>query len=364
MIIPTGRLLRYFDWLWFLALLALASTGLTAIWSITYGTDTQSYFDKQIIYICCGLVLFFAMQCFDYRLLSDYIVVIYIGSIVFLCLVFFFGHGVRGNVHWLKLGTVVVQPSEFAKIGAIIALAKYYADLDSDYLELKELARGAAIIMVPAALVLFQGDLGTAITFIPIYIAISSLAGVRRKHIVAILLIAIVSVPAAWPMMRPHQKERIETIIDPYKDPHRVGYHSIQSMVAIGSGQFWGKGLKQGSQGQLGFLPANHTDFIFAVLAEEKGFVGGITILGLFLFVLSRLFRTICDARDKIGAMIVSGGAAMIFCHVAINIAMVFGVFPVIGIPLPFVSAGGSSLVTCFIVMGISMNVRIRRYVN
>jgi len=359
-----GRLLRSFDWLWFLALLALTGAGMMAIWSTTSGTGLHSYFGKQMIFFVCGLIAFFVMLLFDYHLFSDYISVIYISTMTVLGVTLVIGRAVGANKSWIDMGAFSFQPAEFAKIIVIIALAKYYSGLDSDYLGFRELAIGAAIVFIPVALVQLQGDTGTAITFIPVYLTLSFLAGVRRKHIVVFLVIIIVSVPVAWSKMRGYQKERIETIINPYKDPDRVGYQTIQSMIAIGSGQFWGKGLKQGSQGHLGFLPARHTDFVFSVLAEEKGFVGSITILALYLFVLSRLFRTVCEARDKIGAMTVSGVAALIFCHVAINIGMVFGVFPVVGIPLPFISAGGSSLVTCFIAMGLSMNIRMRRYVN
>ena len=359
-----GRNLRSFDWFWFFALLMLVGAGVMAIWSTTSGTGLHSYFGRQMIYLGCGLVVFSMLLCFDYHLFSDYIAVIYIGVMIVLGITLLIGRAVGTNKSWIDIGSFSFQPAEFAKIIVIIALAKYYSDLDTDYLGFRELAIGAAIVFVPIMLVLLQGDSGTAITYVPVYLTLSFLAGVRRKHIIVFLIVVIASVPVAWSKMRGYQKERIESIINPYKDPDRAGYQTIQSMIAIGSGQFWGKGLKQGSQGHLGFLPARHTDFVFSVLAEEKGFVGSITVLALYLFVLFRLFRTVCEARDKIGAMIVSGVAALIFCHVAINIGMVFGVFPVVGLPLPFISAGGSSLVTCFMAMGLSMSVRMRRYVN
>jgi rod shape determining protein RodA len=358
------RILRSFDWLWFLALIALTGAGIMALWSTTSGTGLHSYFGRQLIFLGCGIAVFLVLLCFDYHLFSDFIAMIYVGMMTVMSLVLLIGRAVYNNKNWLDIGAFSFQPSELAKIVVIVALAKYYAGLDSDHLSFRELATGAAIVFIPITLVLLQGDLGTAVTYFPVYATLSLLAGVRRKHLVVFLLIAIISVPVVWSMMHGYQKQRIETILDPSKDPDRVGYQTIQSMIAIGSGQFWGKGLRQGSQGYLGFLPARHTDFVFSVLAEEKGFVGSVTILALYLFVLSRLYRTVCEARDKIGAMIVSGVAALIFCHAAINIGMVFGVFPVVGIPLPFISAGGSSLITCFIAMGLSMSVRMRRYVN
>ncbi|MDR0311212.1 MAG: FtsW/RodA/SpoVE family cell cycle protein, partial [Acidobacteriota bacterium] len=256
-----GRLLRSFDLLWFLSLLALAVAGILAIWSTTSGTGLHSYFGRQMIFLVCGIAAFFVLLCFDYRLFSDYINIIYISSMAVLGVTILIGRAVGSNKSWLDLGAFSFQPSEFAKIIVIIALAKYYAGLDSDHLSLKELAAGAAIVLIPITLVLLQGDLGTAVTFVPIYATLSFLAGVRRKHIIVVLLIAAVSAPIAWSAMHGYQKERIETILNPSKDPDRVGYQTIQSMIAIGSGQFLGKGLKQGTQGYLGFLPARHTDF-------------------------------------------------------------------------------------------------------
>ena len=364
MIRPDERLMRSFDWLWFLAFLALAGAGVLAIWSTTANTGLHSYFGRQLLYLGCGLVVFFILTFCDYHLFSDFIVMIYISGMVVLGLVLVIGRSVYGNKSWIDIGAFSIQPSEFMKIVALIALAKYYADLDSDHLGFKELIIGAVIVFAPAVMVLLQGDTGTTLTYFPIYAALSLLAGVRRKHIIAMLIIAAVAAPATWFTLRGYQKARIETFLNPSSDPSRVGYQTIQSEIAIGSGRFLGKGFKHGSQGHLGFLPARHTDFVFSVLAEEKGFVGSITILMLFMFVIFRLFMAGGEARDKVGAMIVSGVAALILFHVVINIGMVVGMFPVVGVPLPFISAGGSSLITCFMAMGICMSVRVRRYVN
>jgi rod shape determining protein RodA len=219
-------------------------------------------------------------------------------------------------------------------------------------------------VFIPALMVVLQGDLGTAVTFFPIYGALSCLAGIKRKHIVVLLIVIVAAAPLTWFLLRGYQKSRIETVFNPSSDPHRFGYQAIQSEIAIGSGKFLGKGFKRGSQGNLGFLPARHTDFVFAVLAEEKGFVGGITILGLFLFVSHRLFRTAREAKDRIGAMIVAGVLALLLFHVVINIGMVVGLLPIAGIPLPFISAGGSSLITYYVAMSLCMGIWMRRYVN
>ena len=198
------------------------------------------------------------------------------------------------------------------KILVIIALAKYYSELDQEYLGLREYVTGGLIVLVPVFLVIFQGDLGTAVTFFPIYAVLTCLAGIRRKHFVIMLIVVAVALPLAWFLLRGYQQGRIENVFNPASDPRRMGYQTIQSEIAIGSGKFLGKGFKQGSQGHLGFLPARHTDFVFAVLSEEKGFVGSITILGLFFLISARLFRTAREAKDKIGSLIVVGVLALI----------------------------------------------------
>jgi rod shape determining protein RodA len=213
-------------------------------------------------------------------------------------------------------------------------------------------------------MVVLQNDLGTAVTFFPPYAVLSCLAGIRRKHLIILLVMIAVAAPVGWFFMRGYRQGRIETVFNPSSDPHRLGYQTIQSEIAIGSGKFLGKGFKQGSQGHLGFLPARHTDFVFAVLSEEKGFIGSIAILGLFLFLTNRLFRTAREAKDKVGSMIVVGILTLLLFHVLYNVGMVEGLLPIVGIPLPFVSAGGSSLISFFIAMSLCMGIRMRRYVN
>jgi rod shape determining protein RodA len=359
------RLILSFDWLWFLALIALSAAGAAEIWSTTEGTSLNSYFGKQVIYVCCGLLAFLTVLYFDYHVFSDFITFIYLAGVTVLVLVLIIGHSIHSNKSWIKLGGFLsFQPSELMKILVIIALAKYYSELDREYLGLRELVTGGLIVFGPAFLVVLQGDLGTAVTFCPIYAVLTCLAGLKKKYVIVALIILAAAAPSAWFLLRGYQKGRIENVFNPESDPHKMGYQALQSEIAIGSGKFLGKGFKQGSQGHLGFLPARHTDFVFAVLAEEKGFVGSISILGLFLFVSYRLFKTAREAKDKIGSMIVVGVLALLLFHVLINIGMVEGLFPIMGIPLPFVSAGGSSLISYYVAMGLCMGVRMRRYVN
>jgi len=358
------HVLLSFDWLWLLALLALSASGTLAIWSTTQGTGIDSYFGRQILYVGVGLFIFFILLCFDYHLFTDYVTIFYIGGLIVLVLVLVAGHTVHSNKSWISVGSFAFQPSELVKIIVIVALAKYYAHIDRDYLELADLFRGGLIVALPMLLVMRQGDLGTAVTFVPIFAALSFMAGLKRKYVLVILVGVLLAAPLGWMMLKDYQKGRIQTVFNPSNDPLHLGYQTIQSKIAIGSGRLLGKGFKQGSQSQLGFLPARHTDFVFAVLSEEKGFLGSVFVLGVYLFLCLRLLRTARDAKDKAGTMIVVGVLTLFLFHIVINVGMVVGLLPIAGIPLPFVSAGGSSLISSFAAMGLCMNVRMRRYVN
>lgn len=364
MIKADQRLLLSFDWLWLMALLVLSAAGVAAIWSTTEGTGVDSYLGKQLICLGLGLLLFFALLYFDYHTFCDFILVLYAAGITVLVLVLFVGRTIHSNKSWIDLGLFSLQPSEIMKVLVIIALARYYADLEQEYLGARELLMGGLIVFAPVLLILLQRDLGTAVTYIPIYAVLSLLAGIRRKHLIVLLLIIAILAPISWYGLRSHQKGRIGTALNPASDPQGMGYQTIQSEIAVGSGRFLGKGFKRGSQSSLGFLPARQTDFVFAVLSEEKGFLGSIAILSLFLFVSQRLFRTAREAKDKVGTMLVVGVLALLLFHVLINIGMVVGLLPIAGIPLPFISAGGSSLISCYAAMSLAMNVRMRRYVN
>ncbi len=317
-----------------------------------------------MVYLCIALVAFLVLLYFDYHLYSDYIILAYFSGITLLALVLVIGRTVHNNKSWINMGGMAFQPSELVKILVIVALAKYFSESDREDLDLRELLTGGLIVLVPMVLVILQGDLGTAVTFVPIYAALSVTAGLRRKHILVFILAGAMVIPAGWMMLKDYQKSRIQTVFDPANDPRHVGYQTIQSKIAVGSGRFLGKGFRQGSQGQLGFLPARHTDFVFASWAEERGFAGSVAVLGLFILVALRLLKAAREAKDKVGAMICAGVLALYWFHVTINMGMALGLLPIAGIPLPFVSAGGSSLISSFAGMGICMNVRMRRDIN
>jgi rod shape determining protein RodA len=358
------RFLLGFDWLWLLAMIALAGAGSIAIWSATGGSGINSYFGRQILFLMAGFLLALILLYFDYHVYADFIKLAYLAGLLILVVTLLMGHTVHGSKSWLYLGTIGFQPSEFMKVLIIVALAKYYSETERDYLEFQELLAGGLIVLVPMLLVVLQGDLGTAATYLPIFIVLSYLAGVRRKHILVLFLAGAVAAPLFWMNLRDYQKGRIQSVFDPSSDPRNTGYQAIQSKIAIGSGRFLGKGFQQGTQSQLGFVPARHTDFVFAVISEERGFVGSFTVLALFFFISLRLLRAGREAKDKIGTMIVAGVLGLFLFHIFINVGMVMGLLPIAGIPLPFVSAGGSALISFFIAMSLCMNVRMRRYIN
>jgi len=358
------RFFLVFDWLWLVATIALAGAGGIAIWSATGGSGINSYFGRQMLYLLAGLLLSLVLLYFDYHVYADFIKLTYLLGLLVLTVTLILGHTVHGSKSWIYLGSIGFQPSEFMKILIIVALAKYYSETEKDHLDFEELLVGGLIVLVPMVLVVLQGDLGTAATYLPIFIVISFLAGVKRKHILVLILAGAVAAPLFWMNLRDYQKVRIQSVFDPSGDPRNTGYQAIQSKIAIGSGRFLGKGFQQGTQSQLGFVPARHTDFVFAVISEERGFVGSFTVLALFFFISLRLLRAGREAKDKIGSMIVAGVLGLFLFHIFINVGMVMGLLPIAGIPLPFVSAGGSALVAFFIAMSICMNVRMRRYIN
>jgi len=358
------RLFFSFDWLCFAALAGIVVCGLVAIWSTSVGTGIERYFGRQLIYLAVAAAAFLIVLYFDYHLYSDFVSILYMLGLGVLIAVLVLGESRHGNRSWLNMGVMSFQPSELMKVVVVLALAKYYSEAEREDLELGELAFGAAIVAIPMTLVVLQGDLGTAVTFIPIYLALSFVCGLKRKHLLMIGLTMLLTAPVGWMLLKEYHKARILSVVTGASDPRSIGYQANQSKIAIGSGRFLGKGLKQGSQGQLGFLPARHTDFVFAVWCEERGFIGGIALLSLFLIVCFRLVSAAREAKDKVGALIATGVLALLLFHIAVNVGMVLGLVPIAGIPLPMVSAGGSSLLSSLIAMGICLNVKMRRYVN
>jgi rod shape determining protein RodA len=275
------------------------------------------------------------------------------------------GAQIFGSKRWIPLpGGVHLQVSEFVKLVIILLVARYLTDLKTEELEIWEMAKLAALVALPAVLVLMQPDLGTALTYFAILVTGAFLAGLRWKYVAAIAVVAVLVLPVGYHFLKDYQKARLVSFMDPERDPRGTGYQLIQSQIAVGNGGMFGKGVTKGTQTQLRFLPVPHTDFIFSAFAEEHGFVGVVVVLSLYFVMIMRIVQNAQTAPDRSGMYICMGLAGLLLFHMLVNVGMVVGRMPVTGIPLPFMSAGGSSVWSNFLALGLVNNVRLRRFVN
>ena len=354
-----------FDWALLAAAVSLSAISLIEIYSSTMAQPAENYFLRQLAWVCVGIVFLFAAAAIDYHLLAEHIPWLYVLAIGGLVYTLAMGHRVSGSKSWVALGPVTFQPSELIKIVVVVALARYLSELRSSrYMTFVQIAKACMICLVPMGLVALQPDLGTALTYLPAIAVGLFVRGVRPAVLISLILGFVLVLPVSWLVLKPYQKERILTFLDPDRDPLGKGYQVAQSKIAIGSGGLLGKGVFHGSQNQLGFLPTRHTDFIFSVVGEELGFAGVIATLGLLALVIFRSIYNAQTARDNLGLFIVMGAVGIYFFHLIVNVGMVIGFMPTTGIPLPFLSYGGSSVLTAFIALGLVMSVRRCRYVN
>lgn len=348
---------------WPILALILGLCGFGVMMMVSAGAgDWSEYALSQLLRVGLGLGLMVAvMLCppsWLYRLA-------YVGfALAFLMLIAVevMGHTGMGAQRWLKLGALTVQPSEFMKLVLIVTLARFYHNTHPDQIsQPKHVAIALLLILLPVALILKQPNLGTATITTLIGITILFMAGLSIWYFLIGGVLMGVSAPIAWQFLHPYQKERVMTFLNPQNDPLGAGYNIIQSQIAIGSGGMWGKGFLEGTQAQLNFLPEKHTDFIFTMLAEEWGFVGSIVMLCCFLALFIYGIKVIIDSRSMFGRLVASGVIAFIFSHVFINISMVMGLLPVVGLPLPFLSYGGSITLSTLLAMGLLLNMGINR---
>src|SRR5262245_37458104 len=358
------RLLFNIDWAMLLSALLLCAIGVFTIYSATHSGRIADLYLKQVYLIGLGVVALLLVLLVDYRRLADSAILFYGVTVVALLYVLRFSPVIAGTRRWILLGGFQLQPSELAKIVAALLVAKIFAESRMETLGLRDVVAPGAAVGVLAVLIAREPDLGTAACLLPLFLAVAFLAGLRMKAVMALLVVALVAVAVAWPNLQDYQKKRVYSFLDPSLDPQGAGYHRIQSRIAVGSGGLMGKGWKQGSQAQLGYRPARHTDFIFSVLAEELGFLGVVTVLGLYLLLLWRMLETAQLARDRVGAFLVAGIAATFAFQVVYNVAMVAGLVPVKGLPLPLMSYGGSSILSSLLAVGLILNVRMRRFAN
>ena len=357
------RFFNNLDYTLLISVLILAGFGLLGISSATQQVGSKLV-EAQSLRIALGLVVCLIIASIDYHRLTDHAPLIYAGIVLLLLATLLLGTEIKGSRSWIVLGGFRIQPSELAKVAVIIALARYVGERQRSFLRRKQLFNLFLIFLVPVSLIVLQRDLGTAMMFVPILAAIMMVGGVKLRFLLVLVLIIAILAPAGWLLLEDYQKNRILLPFQPELDPQGVGYQVRQSKIAVGSGGLLGKGLGQGLQSQLGFVPEVHTDFIFAILVEEIGFVGGVAILLIYLFVLLRIVGTAEIAQDRVGLLIVAGASSLIFAQVVTNLGMILGVLPAIGIPLPFISYGGSSTLALFATLGLVLNVRQRRFVN
>src|SRR5688572_21127451 len=357
------RLYFHIDWALIAAVVALCGVGLAMIYSTTGGPSGVYW--TQVYAVIIGLVVMTAALVVDYRTLVDKSHLVYLGIILLLVFVMFFGVVRGGSRRWIDLGVFNLQPSEFAKLAVALVLGKLLGDSRRSFLTNNELFLAVVLTALPVLLIARQPDLGTAVTLLPILLVVTFAAGLPLKYLAALAIVGVLSAPLAWQFaLEDYQRERIETFLDPEQDARGAGYQQIQARITVGSGGPWGKGFRQGTQGQLRFLPVAHNDFIFSVLAEEQGFVGVVVVLGLYLFVIMRALSAAKLAKDRLGAYLVLGVLASFTFQVIYNITMSAGLAPVKGLTLPLMSYGGSSMIATLAGFGLILNVRMRRFTN
>ncbi|MGA3165305.1 MAG: rod shape-determining protein RodA [Terriglobia bacterium] len=355
---------RDVDWLLLGLALAIAAIGVAEIYSTTIHSPLAGQYKKQVFWIILSCILALIASRLDYHMVLEQTPWLYVISVVVLAGLLIAGHTIAGTRRWLQLGGMTFQVSEIAKLVIILMVAAYFADRRSKAVTWGDLFKLGILAGLPAALVALEPDLGTALTFVPIVAAGVIFAGIRWQHIAVLGLAGILALPVGWHFLRPYQRERLMTFVHPSQNVQGSSYQVTQTKIAIGSGGFWGKGMGNGTQSRLGFIPVSHADSIFAAYAEEQGFVGTLFVMLLYFALLLRLLDGAQMAADRAGAFLLVGLAAVLFFQVVINTGMLIGVFPITGIPLPLMSQGGSSLLFTFLGLGLAMSVRARRFVN
>lgn len=358
------RLISHFDWVLFLLILALLGAGFLAVYSATYeGPQRLSPLAlRQLSWAAMGLVCMFAAFAVDYRRLDRWVYLPYVLSLFLLALVPILGSLGGGARRWINLGFFSLQPSELAKVTLVLVLARYYhMRVPPGGYRLRDLIFPAVLTAVPAGLVLAEPNLGTAVILGLLFVTLTFAAGIRIGSLTLAAVAGGGVLPILWQHMKPYQKQRVLSFLDPDQDPLGAGYHMIQSKITIGSGMLWGKGFLQGTQNRLDFLPEKHTDFVFAVIAEEWGFIGAAILLALYGTLMAKLLLIAWQARDRFGFCLAVGTVGVVFWQLLINLGMNLGVLPVVGVPLPLLSYGGSSLLTVMMCLGLALNVSTRR---
>ncbi|MBW3537945.1 rod shape-determining protein RodA [Candidatus Parcubacteria bacterium] len=358
------RFWKNFDLILLVVTLLLVATGILVLYSTTFkAADVAAPVNahNQIVFAVIGLIGLFTAAKIDYRAWAKFTPWLYGLMVLLLGIVMVAGTTALGATRWIDLGFFQFQPSELAKLVLIVVLAKFFADNYDQMDSPKNLLLSLVYTAIPMVMVLVQPDLGTALVLAVIWLAMVLVSRARRTHLAALAAIGLVMLPVALQFLKPYQRQRLTTFFNPTADPLGTGYNVVQSTIAVGSGQLFGRGLDSGSQSQLNFLPSQHTDFIFAVLTEKLGFVGGVLLLALFAALIIRGLVVAYRAKDRFGMFLATGLVAMFLFHIFINVGMNMGIMPVTGIPLPFVSYGGTSLLIGLVGVGLLESIAIRR---
>jgi len=363
---PLERAFAHFDRPLFFVALTLTVIGLMTIFSSSY-LKQMDIFWRQVLFLGVGWMLAIGLSLLDYRILDRFAWPFYILIVIALVLVGVMGKSAGGAQRWLELGPLQFQPGEPTKLAVVLMLARFYSrdkGASPKGYGFRDLWQPMLIVGIPVFLIFKQPNLGTTLLVLFTAFTIVFLCNLKWRTLWILILTGLISAPLAYKfVLKEYQRTRVKTFLNPQSDPLGEGYHTIQSMISTGSGQFTGKGFLKGSQSKLEFLPEHHTDFIFSVFAEEWGFIGSFFVLGLFVVFMLLCVDVVRKSKDAFGSVLAMGCCAMIMWHVVVNIGMELGVLPVVGVTLPFFSYGGSSVLTTMIAMGILLSVSSRRHI-
>lgn len=353
------------DYWMLLIAMVLSTAGVFAIYSAGFDPSTgnvQTFYSRQIVWFLIGIVMFFIISFINYKTIVRLAPFIYGMGVLLLLMVLISGHIGMGAQRWLGVGAFKLQPSEIFKVILVITLAWLFMDFDDKKLNIIKIFKKSIFLLPPFILVFLQPDLGTSITYIVIWGCIILLLGITRNTFIIIILVFSVTTPMLWTHMHDYQKKRVISFVNPEQDPFGAGYHIIQSKIGVGSGGIEGKGYMKGTQSHLRFIPERHTDFIYSVINEEFGLIGGSSIIILFVILILRILQTGGRSKEPASKILTAAVASYIFFQFIVNSYMTLGMMPVVGIPMPFVSYGGSSIISFFIMLGLVNSCHIRRF--